>query len=196
MSETRLSILWRVRDLGDSESWREFHAIYRPLIFGYLRSLGLKEFDADELTQEVFCRLMEILPTFELDRKRGRFRSYLWKLTRSTLIDWVRRKKVRGRAEEEWVRIIRKADETVFITQHRERILKVVLPQVKAMVSETSWKCFEKRLPRGRPAWEIAAELGITVNAVYVSLRVLKEVRRLCAELEGELDDEPDADLS
>ncbi len=140
MSETRLSILIRVRDLGDSESWREFHSIYRPLIFGYLRGLGLKEFDADEVTQEVFCVLMKILPTFELDRKRGRFRSYLWKLTHSMLIDWVRRNKVRGRAEEKWVRAIREADEAehhrleaIFIRRHRERILEVVLPQVRAI---------------------------------------------------------------
>ncbi len=70
MCETRLSLLARVRNLGDGRSWDEFHAIYRPLIFGYLRSMGLNEDDAQELTQEVFCRLMRILPTFELDRRR------------------------------------------------------------------------------------------------------------------------------
>src|SRR5271170_6324143 len=68
MSETRLSLLVRVRNLADGESWREFHAIYRPLIFGYLRTLGLGEHDAQDLTQEVFCRLLALLPTFELDR--------------------------------------------------------------------------------------------------------------------------------
>jgi hypothetical protein len=34
MSETRLSLLARVRNIGDSRSWDEFHAIYGPLIFG------------------------------------------------------------------------------------------------------------------------------------------------------------------
>src|SRR5436190_1008328 len=53
MSDTRLSLLGRVRDLADGESWREFHAIYQPLICGYLRGLGLKEPDAHDLTQEV-----------------------------------------------------------------------------------------------------------------------------------------------
>ena len=204
MSDTRLSILARVRDLGDAEGWREFHAIYRPLIFGYLRSLGLNEADAHDVTQEVFCRLMAILPTFELDRERGRFRTYLWKLTYSTLIDWVRRNKVRGRAEEKWVRGIREADESerhrleaLFVRRHRERMLEVVLPRVRATVSATVWACFEQRLLRGRPAGEVAAARGITANVVYVyASRVLKEVRRLCAELEGEPDDGPDPDLS
>src|SRR5438105_695845 len=52
ISDTRLSLLMRVRDLADGVSWREFHAIYHPLICGYLRSLGLKEHDANDLTQE------------------------------------------------------------------------------------------------------------------------------------------------
>src|SRR4051794_8183027 len=112
MSETRLSLLVRVRDLADGESWREFHAIYHPLIFGYLRSLGLNDQDANDLTQEVFCRLLAILPGFELDRTRGRFRTYLWKLTYATLVDGARRKKVRNRAEDAWVGRFREADES------------------------------------------------------------------------------------
>jgi RNA polymerase sigma-70 factor (ECF subfamily) len=203
MSETRHSLLLRVRDLGDGRSWGEFHAIYRPLISGYLRGLGLKEHDADELTQEVFCRLMAILPTFELDRRRGRFRTYLWKLTHSTLIDWARRRKVRDRAEEEWVRQFIEVDESdsrkledAWTLQHRRRILEVVLPRVRERVSPRAWACFEGRLVHRRPAAEIAARLGINPNAVYVyASRVLQDVRRRCAEIEGEQDDGCDPDL-
>jgi RNA polymerase sigma factor (sigma-70 family) len=204
MSETRLSLLVRVRDLGDGRSWSEFSAIYRPLILGYLRGLGLKEHDANDLTQEVFCRLIAILPTFELDRGRGRFRTYLWKLTYSTLVDRARRRKVRDRAEEEWVRRFCESDESQsrqleeeWAARHRKRILEVALPPVRASVSSTAWACFEGRLVRRRPAAEIAAELGITANSVYVyASRVLQEVRRRCAEIEGELGDDSDLDLS
>ena len=204
MSETRLSLLVRVRDLSDGASWREFHEIYRPLIFGYLCGLGLENHDADELTQEVFCRLLAILPTFELNRQRGRFRTYLWRLTHNTLVDEVRQRKVRKRAEKEWERRFGEVNESEsqmlekdFRERHRKRILEVVLPQVRAMVSSTAWACFEGRLVQGRPAAAIAAEEKITANLVYVNAsRVLKEVRRRCAELEGECDDDSDSDLS
>ena len=204
MSKTRISLLMRVRDLGDGRSWGEFHAIYRPLIFGYVRGLGLKEYDADELTQEVFCRLMAILPTFELDQRRGRFRTYLWKLTYTTLVDRARRRKVRDRAEEEWVREFSEADESesrkreeLFLVEHRRRILKVVLPRARAKASPRAWACFEGRLVHRRPAAEIAAELGFKPNAVYVyASRVLQDVRRRCAEIEGETSDGCDLDLS
>jgi RNA polymerase sigma factor (sigma-70 family) len=204
MSDTRLSLLARVRDPGDGPSWDEFHAIYQPLIFGYLRSLGLKEHDANDVSQEVFRRLLAILPTFVLDPKRGRFRTYLWKLTYTTLIDGARRRKVRDRAEEEWVRHFKEADESgsrelegLFTLLHRKRILEVVLPRVRATVSKKAWACFDGRLVGRRPAAEIAAGLGITANAVYVyASRVLQEVRRRCAEIEEELGDGCDLDLS
>jgi RNA polymerase sigma-70 factor (ECF subfamily) len=204
MSGTRLSLLARVRNVGDGRSWDEFHAIYRPLIFGYLRSMGLEVHEADDLTQEVFCRLMRILPRFQLDRRRGRFRTYLWKLTYNTLVDQARRRKVRGRAEEEWVRRFSEADESesrrleeVWTIHHRQRILGVVLPRVREATSPMAWSCFEGRLVHRRPAAEIAAELGIGAKVVYVyASRVLREVRRRCAEIEGELCDDGHLDLS
>jgi RNA polymerase sigma factor (sigma-70 family) len=204
MSETRLSLLVRVRNRADRSSWNEFDKIYRPLIFGYLRGLGLKEHDAHELTQEVFCRLLAILPTFELNRERGRFRTYLWRLTHNTLVDGARRKNVRDRAEKEWERRFCEVNESesqeleaIFIQRHRKRILEMVLPQVRATVSSTAWACFEGRLVKGRSGAAIAAELGIKANVVYVyASRVLQEVRRRCAEFEEELGDGSDSDLS
>jgi RNA polymerase sigma-70 factor (ECF subfamily) len=204
MQGTRLSLLDRVRNLGDGRSWSEFHAIYRPLIFSYLRNLGVGEHDAEELTLEVFERLMVILPEFTLDRQKGRFRTYLWKLTYNTLVGRARWKKVRERAEQEWVRQFSEDDESrsrelegIFRREHRRRILQVVLPRARANASETAWACFYGRLVQRRSAAEIAAELGITANNVYVhSSRVLQDVRRRCAEIEGEQGDDDDLDVS
>ena len=75
MYDTRVSLLERVCNLRDGRSWSEFHAIYRPLIFGYLRGLKIREHDAHDLTQAVFYRLMVSLPKFKLNRQKGRSRS-------------------------------------------------------------------------------------------------------------------------
>ncbi len=92
---TSLSLINRVRDRTDVESWREFYEFYRPLLARYMRSLGLDEHAACDVIQEVFVRLLQALPTFEFDGQRGRFRSYLWKLTYSALVDQARRVKSR-----------------------------------------------------------------------------------------------------
>ncbi len=201
--ETRVTLIMRVCKLRDGRSWSEFHAIYRPLIFGYLRGLGLKEHDADELTQEVFFRLLKFLPKFELDRARARFRTYLWKVTYNTLVARARWKKVRDRAEEEWVRRFSESDGSEdrdlidrWRREHQRRILDVALSRTRPMVSPKAWACFEGRLVQRRPAAEVAAELGISSNTVYVcASRVLQDVRSRCAEIEGEQDDVGGLDL-
>jgi RNA polymerase sigma-70 factor, ECF subfamily len=196
---TNLSLIKNVRDRSDVESWRRFHDFYAPLLMRYLRRLGLEEDRANDLTQEVFVRLLQALPTFELDSKRGRFRSYLWKLTYSALVDEARRFKARRQAEEQWVKRFHESseaesrkvqDELNDINQ--ELILKRALPSVHSKTSRTAWACFEQRLLRDRPGADIAAELGIPADAVYVyASRVLKAVRKQCAALADELGDEP-----
>jgi RNA polymerase sigma factor (sigma-70 family) len=196
---TNLSLIKNVRDPSDAESWRRFHDFYAPLLMRYLRRLGLEEDRANDLVQDVFVRLLQTLPGFELDSKRGRFRSYLWKLTYSALVDQARRVKARRQAEEQWVKRFHDSseaesrklqDELNEINQ--EHILKRALPHVHSKTSRTAWACFEQRMLRDRPGADIAAELGITAEAVYVySSRVLKSVRKQCAALADELGDEP-----
>ena len=73
---------------------------------------------------------------------------------------------------------------------HKQRVLEFVLEQVKAEAQPKTWACFEQRLLRGRAAADIAAELGLTPNAVKVNAsRVLARVRERCAEFEEDLTD-------
>jgi len=196
---TSVSLIARVRDPRDVESWREFYEFYQPLLRRYMRNLGLEEHTANDVIQDVFVRLLQALPTFELDGKRGRFRSYLWKLTYSALVDQARRVKARRQAEEEWVQRFQSANEAESLKVHHElneinhqQVLARALPRVRSVTSSTAWTCFEQRLLRDRPGTVIAAELGISAKAVFVyASRVLKAVRKQCAAIAEELGDEP-----
>jgi RNA polymerase sigma-70 factor (ECF subfamily) len=196
---TSISLIKRVRDRTDVESWREFYRFYQPLLARYMRTLRLDEHAANDVIQDVFVRLLQALPAFELDNKRGRFRSYLWKLTYSALVDQARRAKAGRRAEEEWVQRFQREDEAESRKVHEElneindrQVLERVLPRVRSVTSRTAWACFEARLLHDRPGSDIATELGISSKAVFVyASRVLKVVREQCATLAQELDDEP-----
>jgi RNA polymerase sigma-70 factor (ECF subfamily) len=196
---TNVSLIKSVRDPADTESWRKFHDFYAPLLRRYLKRLGLEENAANDVFQDVFLRLLQNLPTFELDKQRGRFRSYLWKLTYSALVDQARRFRVRVQAEEEWVKRFHEASESEsrkvqdeLNEINRQQILKRVLPRVRSATSPTAWTCFEERLLKDRPGADIAAELAISTDAVYVyASRVMKEVRRQSATVADELGDEP-----
>jgi RNA polymerase sigma factor (sigma-70 family) len=196
---TSLSLINRVRDPADSEGWREFHQFYQPLLARYMRKLGLDEHAASDVIQDVYVRLLQALPTFEFDGKRGRFRGYLWKLTYSALVDQARRVKKRRRAEENWVERFRHGGdaEGQKVQQelneiNQQEILEKAISCVRSETSSKAWTCFEQRLLRDRPGSAIAAELGITDKAVFVyASRVLKAVRARCAALAEELENEP-----
>lgn len=195
---TNISLITRVRDRTDDESWNQFYQFYQPLLMRYLRRLGLEEHAANDVIQDVFVRLLQSLPTFVLDRKRGRFRSYLWRLTYTALVDQARRVKTRQQAEEEWVKRFLSADEAESQKVYQElneinyqQILERALPRVQSVTSPTAWTCFENRLLRDRSGAEIAAEVGITDKVVFVyASRVLKALRKECALVSQELEDE------
>jgi RNA polymerase sigma factor (sigma-70 family) len=195
---TNINLIDRVRDRTDAEGWSQFYQFYQPLIMRYLRRLGLEENTANDVIQDVFVRLLQTLPTFVLDRKRGRFRSYLWRLTYTALVDQARRRKARQQAEEEWVQRFQNEDLAESQKVHQElneinhqQILERALPRVRSVTSATAWTCFEQRLLRDRPGAEIAAELGITDKAVFVyASRVLKSVRTQCTAVGEELEKE------
>jgi len=193
MQETRLSLLERVRDRANAAAWSEFVAIYEPLLIAYVRKRGMNENDAADVVQDVFTRLVPALARFDYAPERGRFRTWLWQVTHNALADWARRRAAHDRAEHNWADSQEAAgvagpDDQWGQMYHR-RILEVVLDRVRQSTQPTSWACFEGRILAGRPAAELAAELGVSENAVYVNAsRVLARIREQCAEFSESLE--------
>jgi RNA polymerase sigma-70 factor (ECF subfamily) len=99
MSDTLSTLLHRVRDPADAGAWREFVELYRPLLLAYMQRQGRSGPDADDVVQDVLARLVRALPRFDLNRVSGRFRTWLWQVTRNALVDDARRRRRRECAE-------------------------------------------------------------------------------------------------
>jgi len=84
---TRPSLLFRVREWSDSASWEEFHRLYRRLIYGRARRVGLSHADAEDVAQDVFKRVAETIRDFDTNPERGSFRGWLMKLTHWRIAD-------------------------------------------------------------------------------------------------------------
>jgi RNA polymerase sigma-70 factor (ECF subfamily) len=190
MTETRSSLLRRLRDPADQGGWEEFIALYQPLLLAYVRGKGLQEHDARDVVQEIFAKLYRALPDFELDRARGRFRTWLWQVTSNAIADWARARKRQAREEDAFRERLAAQPPEVgaepdaeWSDSYRKRVLEVVLARVRARSQPNTWACFEQHVLRGRPSAEVAAELALTANAVKVNAsRVLAQVREQCAE--------------
>jgi RNA polymerase sigma factor (sigma-70 family) len=188
-TDTRGSIIVGICQ-QDPERWRDFDAIYRPMLFGFLRKQGLDEFDANDVVQDIFVKLLGKIDTY--DRTRCKFRTWLFGLALNTLIDKARRKTTYNKALDGWARNVLQATPTDSVKMaeawgklHRTKILKHALETVRVRTSTRTWACFEQRILRDRPGAEIAKELDITANVVFVNAhRVLKQVTIICQEFD------------
>jgi RNA polymerase sigma-70 factor (ECF subfamily) len=199
-TETRGSVIFGACN-GDPDRWREFDAIYRPILFAFLRQQGLKEFAADEVAQDVLVKLLGTIHTY--DRSKCRFRTWLFRVTKNALIDRARREASYKKALEGWaVHVLRLTPSDSAVMEellrdlHRRQILRHAFRVVRAQVSSIKWTCFEERILFNRPASEIAAKLNIERDAVYVNAsRVLNQVRAVCDEFDEEISYDFESDV-
>jgi RNA polymerase sigma factor (sigma-70 family) len=183
-SEARL--LERVRDRTDTAAWVEFVDKYEPVLRALLSRHGVAAADVPDVVQDVFARLVPALARFEYDPSRGQFLTWLWRITWNAAANWSRKRASRSRAEAAWCRHqsaevagpdARETEEQVRIRQ----ILDEVLAEVRGTTSSATWACFEGQFLHGRPAAELANELGVSRNSVYVNAcRVRARVRKQC----------------
>lgn len=193
MTETRTSLLRRVRNPSDSASWAEFVALYEPLLLNYVRKRGLIEHDARDVVQSIFIALLRKMPAFELDKSRGRFRTWLWRVSHNAVVDHARAGQRIQKAEN-----VRRQnfDETEsepedWVKMHRQRTLQFAMECVRESTAPKSWTCFEQHVLQKRSGAEVGAEVGLPANSVYVNAsRVLERIREMCANYREDLGDD------
>src|SRR4051794_13438218 len=88
---TRRTLLSRLRDLDDHESWRMFFNLYWRLLYNVARKSGLDDSDAQEIVQDTVIAVARKMPEFRYDPTRGTFTQWLLRITRRRIIDHLRR---------------------------------------------------------------------------------------------------------
>jgi RNA polymerase sigma-70 factor (ECF subfamily) len=193
--ETSTTLLRRVRDTRDQDAWGEFVAFYQPLLLAYVARKGLREYDAHDVVQNILIALLRALPTFELNKTRGRFRSWLYQVSANAVEDWRRARRRHARTGGDWegtgvepvAPTVDPDKEWEEIT--RSRVFQEVLPQVRGETDPKTWACFEQHLLLRRSGQDVGAQLGLKPNTVYVNAsRVLKRLGEACLARMKELD--------
>lgn len=184
MQTTNPSLLRKLRSRADASAWSHFVNLYAPLMQQWIAALGIDEPDRSDVVQEVFVVLLRKMPTFQYDSQQS-FRGWLRTIALNKCRDLLRG---RHRATEPLLleRIEQAAsDDSDFLsqTEYRQALARRALALMREHFSETTWRACWLQVVDGRPARDIAAELGISENAVYLArARVLKRLR---IELEG-----------
>jgi RNA polymerase sigma-70 factor (ECF subfamily) len=177
------------RGESSPREWAAFHARYHDVILTWCRRRELPLEWAEDLTQEIWLKLLREIRTY--DHAKGRFRSWLKAVVNNTLTDFWRRRRnnperggVGGTAFLEQLADItspQAADElSLAIEQQANTSAAEVLARVRARVREATWQAFYQTLVDERPAKEVAQALGLSVSAVYKHTYRVKQL--LCEE--------------
>ncbi len=188
---TRVTLLERLQDRHDQAAWQEFVGIYRNYLYVVVRNMRLSHHDAEEIVQAVFVKVWDRIQVFSYLPAKGRFRHWLCTIARNQVIDFIRtRKSVESRGgnalalSEETLPEI----EVMAETEWKNYLANLALEEVRKDSSGPAFDCFLAQL-KGTGVAEIAADMGITENTVYVNCnrvktRILRKLRDLQARLD------------
>src|SRR6266496_1266835 len=88
---TRRSLLSRLKDWEDQESWREFFNIYWRLIYGVALKAGLSDAEAQDVVQDTVIAVARRMQEFKYDPAIGSFKNWLLVVTRRRIADHQRK---------------------------------------------------------------------------------------------------------
>jgi RNA polymerase sigma-70 factor (ECF subfamily) len=186
MDSTPVSLIRRVQEPCDDPSWERFVRLFTPLIVEWAKRFGLQDSDADDLTQDVFCILVRRLPTLEYDPTQS-FRAWLWTVTYHAWQRKQRRQPLELLSNAQ-LDALQPADEPppYSVVEYRQYLVGRATQIMQADFNAPTWQAFWEVVVNRRPGAEVAKQLGLSVNAVYLArCRVL---RRLREELAGLMD--------
>lgn len=193
-SDTSSSLLIRIRE-KDPEAWRRFVLLYSPLIYHWCRRSGLNETDSADVGQEVFSSVAKAIGRYRHDQSGSSFRGWLRTITINKVRDLFRRRRVGVDAvggTEGLAQILAVADggqEDLSDDQPEKEeliLLRQALEMVLSEFHEETRRAFLRVVVDQQSPAEVANELNISVNAVYLAKSRVR--RRLKEEFTGLLD--------
>jgi len=197
--QTRATLLARIRDGSDSESWREFLHLYGPVVYGFARNRGLQDADAADMMQEVLRSVARNASRMEYDPNRGTFRGWLYTVTRNKIYNFLSSTKNKARgvgdaASQERLESIadRNGDDSdaLWELEYQRGLSAQAMDRVKHEFQPNTWRAFWGTAVDDRSAEQVGRELKMSVGAVYVAKsrvisRLRDEVQRLEAAAEA-----------
>lgn len=185
---TRITLLQRVADQRDKESWDFFVHTYGPLIQHYCLRRGLQDADAFDVVQEVLLQVSKGIGDFRYDAQRGRFRNWLGTVTHRAMLKHLAKSRRSGigtgdstSTDPSSTRECQKALDEVWVESFNAHVYREAVKRLRLHFSEETWRAFEATFTDDRPPDEVADELQRSVGWVYQAKSQV--VRRLKAEI-------------
>ena len=195
---TRYSLLSRLKDWDDNESWRVFFDTYWRLIYVMALKAGLTRTEAQEVVQETVICVAKDIQKFKRDRRLGSFKGWLRNLTRWRIADQFRKRTRLARADDSGAErpfqpvealpdLANEHDESDWEEEWQSHLLRTAMQRVKRRVREEQYQLFDFYVVKQWPVSRITQTMGVSANRVYLAkYRIARLVQREMRLLEKE----------
>jgi RNA polymerase sigma-70 factor (ECF subfamily) len=191
---TRRSLLSRLKDWDDQESWRDFFQTYWKLIYSAALKAGLTPAEAEEVVQETVITMTRRIKDLKYDPALGSFKGWLLHTTRWRIADQFRKRLPTGHHEQPADRtatIERIPDpggldmDAIWDEEWQRNLLDAALDRVRRSVSPKQYQLFDLYVIKGWAVRKITDTVGASATQVYLAKhRVGALLKKAVKELE------------
>ena len=178
--------------VSDEAAWTRFFNLYTPAIRKFVEWID-KSHDPDDVVQDIYVQLVEVLRSGRYNPERAKFRSLLATMIRRHLISLYRRDRARcadAQTPLDDVELSVPADQAARLdlkwrlAKHEAAVEHVL---TKTALSRQTCEVYREHVLNERPAADVAKQFGITKN--YVG-QIKFRINGMIEVLEREYSDE------
>ncbi len=179
---TRESLLSRIKNWEDRESWQDFFDTYWRLIYGVGRKSGLNDAEAQDIVQETVISVDRKIEGFRYDSKVCSFKTWMLQLTRWRIINQLKRRQREDGRQEQFSSqndVTPTLEEipdpagfdlsAVWNEEWEKNLLAAALERVKRKVDPEQFQIFDLYCIEQWPAQKVARTLGVSIGRVYLA---------------------------
>ena len=184
MPSTAFSLLEELQCREGQAAWQRLFFVYEPLLKGWLDRYDVQAADADDLVQEVLLTVTAEIARFDHNGREGAFRSWLKNILVNRLRSYWREQRRQSRQQSFDQDFQALADPTSELSrlwnqQHDEWVMRRLLLESREQVAPKTWAAFHRVTLESQDHERVAAELGMSLNAVFIAKsRVLSRLRQ------------------
>src|SRR5437016_2207615 len=203
---TRWTLIERLKNWDDQESWRQFFDTYWKLIYGVAIKSGLTHPEAQDVVQETVISVCKSMHNFKADPAYGSFKAWLLNLTRWRITDQFRKRRPAVNTREEPANSASESDttptaveelvldpagnalEAIWNDEWEKHIVDAALEKVKQQSSTKHYQIFYLQAIKQIKSTKVAETLNVNVDQVYlIKHRLTKIFEEALKELETKL---------
>lgn len=195
---TRSSLLVRLKEWNDSESWDEFFHSYSRSILNLGLKRGLNRSEAEEVVQETMVAVARQMPGFTYDRALGSFKGWLFTITRRAIGKQLAKRLAAASpsvpaSEDSPEMLDTLADPTPGLEQQwdeewRLNLLQIAVDRVRRKVKPKQFQMFDLYVTQHLPMDQVTRMLNVNSPQVYMAkLRIAQMIRHEVSALEKKL---------